>query len=498
MIGQVTSTLILALGAIIVARQLGPVGYGEYAVVMVPVGIATLFMDPGISEALTKYLAQYQHQGKEKERLLTQTTGYTLNIMIAGFISLIVFILAAPISSVFLHRPELELLVRFASLSILAQALINTSCAIFVGYQRMEFQSITLVNFAALKALTMPILVYIGFGSAGAVIGHTSAILGAGVAGTVLSLTFLRYKRGALSFKPSLSEARQLLNYGAPLYASTLVSGGLQQLYNSLMVIYATTAQIGNWGAAQNFSVLIALLTVPISTTLFPLFSKIERGSLNLSHAYRNAVKYSAFIALPSAAALIVLSGPMMEIVYGVGYPLSPEYFRLFLLSYLTIGIGSICLPALLNGQGETRVVFKMNAMTTAVGAPLALLLIPAMGITGLITVMITSPIPANLYALLWIRRHLGLSPDWVSSAKIYASSLTALAATLLFTAYIYLTPWPKLIAGATIYIAVYAASIKLTHTLNEEDYRMFKAIIGDTGPLVKPLRRIIEIIEKM
>jgi O-antigen/teichoic acid export membrane protein len=498
MIGQVTSTLILALATIIVARQLGPVRYGEYAVIMVPVGIATLLMDPGISEALTKYLAQYQHQGKEKERLLTQTTGCTLNIIIAGLFSLIMFVFATPISSVFLHRPELELLVRFASLSVMGQALINTSCAIFVGYYRMELQSITLVVYAALKTIAMPLLVFLGFGTAGAIIGHTAAVLGAGVAGMVLSLAFLKYKPGFLSLKPSLTEARQIFSYGAPLYASTIISGGLTQIYDSLMVIYVTTAQIGNWSVAQNFGFLISLIVVPISTALFPQFSKIEKGSLDLGHAYRDTIKYSALIALPCAAALVALSDPMIEIIYGVSYPLSSEYFRLFLLSYLTIGIGSICLPALLNGQGETRIVFRMNAMTLTVGVFLALLLIPSMAITGLIIALIISPIPANLYALLWIRRHMGLSPDWISSTKIYASSIIALAVTFLFTTFIHLTSWPKLVASAVIFLAAYTVMIKATKILSSVDYEIFRSIIDDAGPLAKPLRRIIDIIEKI
>jgi O-antigen/teichoic acid export membrane protein len=194
----------------------------------------------------------------------------------------------------------------------------------------------------------------------------------------------------------------------------------------------------------------------------------------------------------------MALSWPMMRIIYGASYSEAPSYLQLYLLTYLPIGVGSLCFGPLLNGQGETHLTLRLNALTLIVGAPLSLVLIPRWGINGLIATLVASSIPATAYSILLIKRYFDIAPDWVSSAKIYASSITALAATLLFTTYIYLTPWPKLIAGAAIYVAVYAASIKLTRTLNEEDYRMFKAIIDDTGPLVKPLRRIIEIIEKI
>ena len=464
---------------------------------MVPISIATLLMDPGISTALTKHLAQYLHQGKEQERKAIQLTGTTLNLSIAALISLTVFILAPQISEAFLRRPELGPLLRIASLSILGQALLNTSAAIFIGQQRMELQSLTSVLYAILKAIAMPALVYLGFSSGGAIMGHTASILVAGAAGAILTLAFLKTGRDTPAAEFSTTEAKQLLRYGAPIYLSNLIGGGLTQLYGSLMVLYVTNDVIGNWGAAQNFGVLVAFLTAPISTTLFPLFSKLERGSPNLSYAFRSAVKYSSLVALPGAAALIALSDPMIRIVYGTDYPLASDFFRLFLLIYLPIGIGSVCVPALLNGQGETKIIFRMNLITLIVGAPLSLTLIPALGITGLITTMVTAPIPANLYAAYWIRRSLNLEPDWRSSAKIYASSLTALAATLATTTRLQLTPWLSLIIGGSVYTAVYAAFIKLTHTLNDEDYRMFRLLIGETGSLACILNKIIDIIKK-
>jgi len=496
LVGQVASSLILALAVVIVGRLLGPDRWADYTVVMIPVSIATVLMDPGVTTALTKHLSQYIHQGRDEERKTIQLTGTAIILLLATALTLTVFLLAPQIAQLYLQRPELGPLLRIASLSILGQALINASNAIFIGQQRMGLQAATQVLFAVLKTLAMPALVLIGFGSGGAIMGHTASILVTGVVAIFLTLTFLKTPKG---YQQTMSptEAGLILRYGAPIFVSSLIGNGLSWLYNSLMLTYVANGPIGNWSAAQQFAVLISFLVVPISTTIFPLFSRLKRGSANLSHAYRNSIKYSALIVLPGAAALIALSEPMIRIIYGASFTQAPAYFQLLLLTYLPAGIGSIGPAALLNGQGETRITLRMNIITFLVGAPLSLALIPTYGITGLIAATIIAPLPSILYSVYWIKRNMGLTPEWGSSAKIYASAFAALAATLALTMLIPLTPWLQLILGGLTYLATYAAALKLTRTLNDEDYKMFRAIIGDTGPLAKPLNRILEAFEK-
>jgi O-antigen/teichoic acid export membrane protein len=497
LLGQVASSLILALGVMYAARLLGPDRWAEYTAVMIPVSIATVLMDPGVTTALTKHLSQYLYQGRHEERKGVQLTGTAIILTLSTLLTLAVFLLSQQIAQYYLQRPGLGPLLRVASLGILGQALISTSNAIFYGHQRMGLQSATQVLFAVLKSIAMPALVLLGLGSGGAVMGQTASLLTTGAVAITLTLAFLKTGKGYHS-TITREEAGIMLRYGAPIYASSIIGNGLTWLYNSLMLTYVENTPLGNWSAAGQFSVLVSFLVVPISTTLFPLFSKLERGSPNLEHAYRNSIKYSALFILPGALALMALSGPMIDIVYGDQYTLAPNYFLLMLLSYLPAGIGSIGPTALLNGQSKTGVIMRTTIINLLVGAPLSLALIPTYGITGLIATTVIAPLPCIIYVVYWIRRNMGLTPDWESSAKIYISSNAALLATLAVTRIIPMASWPTLILGAPTYLAAYLASLKLTRTLTEEDYRMFRAIVGDAGPLAKPLNRILDAFEKI
>jgi hypothetical protein len=78
----------------------------------------------------------------------------------------------------------------------------------------------------------------------------------------------------------------------------------------------------------------------------------------------------------------------------------------------------------------------------------------------------------------IWIKRHLNLAFEPTSSAKIYASSTAALAATL---ATQYLIPGGHILQLATGIIAfalVYFGALKITHTLTKQDYDMFRSIL--------------------
>ena len=66
--GSTVATVVLAFGSIVIARLLGPDGYGLYSVSLIVPGFLLLFGDFGVNSALVKYLAQFRVEG-EKARV---------------------------------------------------------------------------------------------------------------------------------------------------------------------------------------------------------------------------------------------------------------------------------------------------------------------------------------------------------------------------------------------------------------------------------------------
>ncbi len=480
----------MAITQIIIANMLGGERLGEYTVVLIPYGIAILLQDLGISAGLTSQIARHYHQGLEEKQILA--SGLFFNILVSVIITTVVFLGSPFIASNFLQRPELEDHLRVAALAILGYALFHTTNAIFTGYGRMELQSLNSVIMAVAKALLSPILIFIGLGTMGAIVGNSLSQILAGCVG-LLQLMVLVKKTGlSVEFSSMVKEFKYLIRYGLPIYIAILVGGGLSQFYNSLLAVYVLTTQIGNYSAALNFTVLVLFITGPISVAIFPLFSQLRKGDENLGKSYRSAVKYSSVLALPIAGALIALSDQVVGVLYGVRFPLTSTYLRFIMLGNYSIVLGSIVTGNLLNGQGETRINLRCALISLLAGGSLALILVPTLGVIGMLLAMTIGDIPAVGYGLFWVMRNLGLSPNWRSSVKILGSVILSIVLTYLFT----LTQsniWIELLGGGVIYVTSYTLSIRSLKALDRVDYEMFKAIVGDRGPLNQLINRMID-----
>jgi O-antigen/teichoic acid export membrane protein len=496
LLGQVASTAILAVAQIIIANLLGQERLGDYTIVFVPIGIAVLLQDLGISVGLTSHIARYHHRGLEEEKKTVLATGLVFNILISLIVASTVFLISPWIAFSFLHRTDLEALLRVASLAILGQALISTTNAIFIGYGRMKLQSLNSVILAIARIILSPLLVIIGFGTMGAVAGSSVSQILAGFIGFLLVVMLMRNIMGRIEITSMLRTLGTLIRYGLPIYMSSLIGGGLNQIYSSLMVLYVANTQIGNYSAAGYFSVAVGFVTGPISLALFPLFSKLRRGDENLARAYRSAVKYSSLFALPIAGALIALSSPIIGVIFVGRFSLAASYLQLSTLSYVYIGLGSVATPGLLNGQGETRINLRCTLIGMLTGGSLAFYLIPNFGIIGMIITMIIASLPSVVYALYWVKRNLGFGPDWRSSIKIYSSVIPSIVVTLFFVG-TQSNLWIELFVGSAIFVLSYLMMIRILKVLDREDYEMFRAIVGDTGVLGRFVNPLINLIEE-
>jgi len=242
-------------------------------------------------------------------------------------------------------------------------------------------------------------------GTLGAVLGTTASLIISGAIGSILVITaFLRKPTDTESTISHIEASRILLSYGFPLFLSILIGGAITQVNNFLMALHVDAFNIGNYQAAVN-SVLITFFIMPISTVLFPLFSKLDPEEIKmLELIYKNSVKYAALITVPITSALILLSGPIVQIVYGSNYPQTALYLQLYCINFLFIGIGAHCNGSLLNGQGRTRVIFIGNLLNLCTVLPLGFYLIPKLGIPGLILTSIIAPKAGFIYSIWRIR----------------------------------------------------------------------------------------------
>lgn len=503
--GVAASSIISALGVILLARLLSPAEYGIVAVALIAPNLITVFRDWGVNSAIIKYTAQYKAENKKANVKSILAGGLLFELLLGLSLSSVCFLLSGFLATTLFHRPDIEPLIQVASFTILAGALLTAAQSAFTGFEKMELSSFTMILQSAIKTVLAPFLVILGFGAFGAILGSVIALLIGGTIG-VLILYLALYKNlhstheHSKDDEPKIAETiKTMFKYGLPLSASTILLGFLTQFYNFLMAFYCIDLLIGNYKAAANFSILITFFATPISTVLFPAFSKLnhQKETDTLRNVFQFSVKYAALLVVPAAAALIALSQPAISTLFPE-YAYAPLYLALISIGYLFTAFGNLSLGNLINGQGKTRFTLKLTLITSAIGLPLSLLLIPKFGIIGLIATNLTVGIPSLIIGLWWIKKHFTVTIDWISSAKILATSALAALVAHTIISQLTLPSWVKLIAGATAFLATYITTTPLIGAINKTDIQSLREMLSELGPLSHLSKLPLGIIEKL
>ena len=500
-IGVSISSIVTAVSLILVLRLLGnPDDYGIITKALIFPAMLGLFKDWGTNSAMIKYLAQYRSENKLHCVKNVMVTGLLFELITGVLLTLLCFLLADFLATNVFQLPETKVLIEVASLTILADSFLKISQSTFIGLERMEFHSLTLILNSGIRCFLAPLLVFLGYGIMGAIQGLIVAQVTTGIIGIIIFyIAFLRdySKKDALSKMDIKETLKTLLRYGLPLSVSAVIGGFLPQFYNTLL---KDTAALGNYQTAVNFTVIITFFTIPIATVLFPAFSKLkaEEEKKTLRVVFQSSVKYGALLTLPVSLMIMVLSEPLVFAVVGAEYTEAPFFLTLYSIIYLYAGLGSLSLGNFLNGQGKTQITMKLALLTLGLGSLLGWILIPQFGVVGLIATNLIAGFPSLFMCLWWIRKHFGATIDWESSAKIFLASGIAAVVTYLLLSQLNYNYWIELITGGVSFLGVYLVIAPLIRAVNKKDVRRLRKMLSGLGPLSYVFNIPLKIMEKL
>jgi O-antigen/teichoic acid export membrane protein len=501
--GLVVSTVITSVATIFVARLLGSDLYGLYGIVLIAPNLLVVFRDWGINSAMVKYTAQFLSEDRALEVRNILVSGIVFETVLGIVLSAVCFLLSGYLATDVFHRPEIVTLIQMVSIGILAGGMVTTATAAFTGIERMELNSLMLICQSIVRTTLMISLVIAGLGTSGAVLGYTFALVTAGLIG--LALVFTQYRKLPKHSHISLeirAYIKVMLFYGIPLSISDIISGFKMQYYAFLLPIFYVTDNIaiGNYGIASTFIVLITFFATPITTLLFPAFSKLnfQTDRQALENVYRYSVKYASLIVVPVAAIVMSLAEPAISTLFGETYSSAPLFLALLAITYIYAAFGSLSNLSLINSQGKTKLTLYLSLISAAIGVPLAYILIMNFGVLGLIVTTLVTTISTTAISLYWIRKHYALNLEWRSSAKILFSSAFAAILTYFLVSDLGFISAIKLFIGVIFFAGVYFFAIILTHTLNQYDIENLRGVVSGLGPLGRILKHLLDLIQRL
>jgi PST family polysaccharide transporter len=500
-IGKIVSTVILAVGTIILGIFILEGDYGLYAIALIPATTMLLFQDWGIGAAMTKYCAHYRVLNKEGELRKVIIAGLTFQVAAGLTLTVLSLLMANFMATTIFGKPESTFLITLASITILSTALLVASQSVFVGFERMGLSSLSMICYAIAQGVLSPLLVYLGYGALGAILGYSISVMAAGIiAVAMLYFAIFRKLAPQNTNKSEISQTlRTMLHYGIPLAIATILAGLLAQFYAFMMASFVDLASIGNYRIATNFAILLTFFTIPIATVLFPAFSKLnpQNEQQLLKTVFTSSVKYTALFLVPATMAIMVLAKPIIGTIYGDKWLYAPFFLALYVIGNLFAVFGNLSIGNLLAALGETKMLMKLNILTLFIGVPMAFLMIPQLGIPGVIIVALVAGIPSMFIGLHWAWKRYGTKTDFRASAKIFLSSATAAIATYLSLSVLNAANWVLLATGMALFLAIYLTVAPLIGAINQTDINNLRAMFSGLGIMSKLLEIPLTIVEK-
>jgi O-antigen/teichoic acid export membrane protein len=499
--GLVLSTVISAVGTIFIARLLGADNMGLYAIALAAPNLIATFRDWGVSTAMIKYSAEYNSANNVAKVKSVFVSGLVFEIIVGLALSVLSLVLSQFLAD-FYGRPAIVQLIQIASLFILTGALVNTATAAFTGLEKMHLNSVMWIVQSIVKTALIIALVVLGLGTLGAVIGFSIGVLLAGLVGVLFMYTMYRSLPKSTDGKLELTNTiKTMLKYGLPVSIGAILTGFLTQFYGFIMAFLVTdNSLIGNYAVAVNFVVLITFFATPVTTMLFPAFSKLDaqKDKETLKSVFQYSVKYAALIVMPVTTLVMALAQPAIVTIFEDKYVQAPLYLALLSVIYLFSALGSLSVSNIINGQGYTKYNLKLNLLTVVIGFPLSFALVSQFGIIGLIVTTTVVSLPAFFLSLRFIKKNFDVTIDWVSSARITFSSAAAGVITYFAISLLPFSSPIQLVLGVIVFVVSFIILAVVTQTLSKADLANVRGIANAMGPLRKPLHLVINIVEKL
>ncbi|MBD3205679.1 hypothetical protein GF319_04940, partial [Candidatus Bathyarchaeota archaeon] len=210
-----------------------------------------------------------------------------------------------------------------------------------------------------------------------------------------------------------------------------------------------------------------------------------------------NSVKFSTLFAYPIAVAIIVLSDQISNVLLSK-YEYASFFLRIYMLTFIWIGIGSNSNGALLNSHRMTKETFQITIVQFLITIPASFYIIPRYGVVGLIGLLFLSGFVGNLFSLKIIRDSFNFMFDLTSFIKLLiAAILTFFISTIVVNGLDFNT-WIEIIMGGVFTFLVYFIIIILIQVLDVTDINYLSDIADSLGPLAAPMNLVLDIVRKL
>jgi len=286
---------------IVLARLLGPHGYGTFAVALVALTAVLSFNNLGVNMAVVRW------QGDPAEIVPTVTT-------LSVGCSLVTYggcFLAAPAFASGMGAPAAADVIRVLALNVVLDGFTATPVAIMQRCFSQNRKAIADQVYTWLGALLSLALVWDGFGAMGMALGW---VIGA-AAGTILYWTLCP---GRVRFGFDRGRVGELCRFGLPLAGSAIVVFGVTNVDQFVVGHLLGPVALGYYALALNLATWpVNVISWPTRAVVPAVFSRLQHDPQGMGSGFVSMANMLGSFTLPFCAVVAGTAVPLVGLVYG-------------------------------------------------------------------------------------------------------------------------------------------------------------------------------------
>ena len=404
---RVIGTLIALLSQLYLARLLGLVGYGRFAIALGWALLLVIVARRGLDEMAVRVATRYWEEGREQE--LAGLVRYSLTVMTRASLAILGLIVAVKLLLPGLSAKFSWPMAAGVAASVLPLAVLGFYSSLFlvsgrvVAAQSFEQIARPLVLIATLFTAH---LLWRGPGSA-----EVAMFLTASSVAAVTLVAMLAWHRGSPAGASNRGSAdrAEWHSISSSFVILALCQEGLNQAGILLLGILGTNVEAAHFAAAWRYNSFLAFGLAAVGFVTGPRIASAHRRSdpKELTVIIRTSARFSLAFAAAGAVFLSAFGRQMLG-WFGPGFDGAYPVLLVLLIGSLANASTGV-VSYLLSLTGSHVLVAKIMAAALMICVALNILLIPRYGPIGAATAAAVTQVLWNIALLIWARRRTGV-----------------------------------------------------------------------------------------
>ncbi len=414
LIGSIAQKAIAFVYFALIARWAGVSDTGKYFFAISWSLIFSVVTDLGLTPVLIRESAK---DNSKAERVLSQVISMKLPLMALAAIGAVVGVWLMG------YPAQTREMVALVAIVLMLDAVSLTFYGTLRGHHMLKYealglavgQSITLLIGVTVLKMHAP-LVFLMF-----------ALIGGSLYNALASVTIVRRKLG---LKPKLVWDKPFMIQLARAAVPFALAGAFVKVYTSADIVMLNKLKgdvaAGLYSVPYKLTFAFQFIPMAFTAALYPAMSRdYVADRARLGELFFKALWYLSLIVAPVIAGIFALSGDLIRFVYGPAYLAAAVPLQILILTlfwiFLDFPVGSI-----LNASDRQTTQTKLMGAATLVSLILNLILIPTLGVTGVVIASFVSHGVLFISGLVIVNRFL----DWPFK-RLLAVWLKVLAAAV-------------------------------------------------------------------